>query len=238
MEDKLALITGSSRGIGRDIALKLADRIAGVAVHFHKNDLAAREVVQKIKQKGKHALAFQADLTTEQEAISLVQRAEKELGRIDILVNNFGPIRIKNWEKLSFQEWDYTLHANLSSAWFCMKNALPGMRKRKWGRVINLGYSRAEHLGAFKTIMPYAIAKTGLLILTRTSAVSEAAYGVTVNMVSPGLMQGGIMPEDKSIPCGRLGRFEDVSQAVLFLASEEANFITGNHLIVAGGWKL
>jgi 3-oxoacyl-[acyl-carrier protein] reductase len=124
------------------------------------------------------------------------------------------------------------------SALWCLKAALPGMRKRKWGRVINLGYSRAEQLVAFSKITPYAIAKTGLLILTRTAAASEASSGITVNMVSPGLIEGGALPEAKNIPAARLGRFEDISNAVLFLVSEEAGFITGTNLVVAGGWKI
>jgi 3-oxoacyl-[acyl-carrier protein] reductase len=124
------------------------------------------------------------------------------------------------------------------SALWCLKAVLPGMRKRRWGRVVNLGYSRAEQFVAFSTIAPYAIAKTGLLILTRTAAASEASSGITVNMVSPGLMEGGLLPEARSVPGGRLGKFEDVSSAALFLISEETGFITGTNLIVAGSWKL
>jgi 3-oxoacyl-[acyl-carrier protein] reductase len=112
------------------------------------------------------------------------------------------------------------------------------MRKKKWGRIINLGYSRAEQLVAFSRITPYAVAKTGLLTLTRTVAASEASFGITVNIVSPGLIEGGVLPEQKDVPRGRLAKFKDVSEAVLFLASEKADFITGTNLVVAGGWKI
>lgn len=238
MNDKIALVTGSSRGIGREIALSLADVTSGVATHYRNNRKAAGEVVRKIGEKGKLGKAFRADLTKHREAAALVRNVEERFGKVDILINNFGPILVKSWEKVTPFDWEFILRSNLGSAVSCIKAVLPGMRNRKWGRIINLGYSRAEQLVAFPTITPYAIAKTGLLILTRTVAVSEASSGITVNMVSPGLMEKGVLPKDKNIPAGRLGRFEDVAEAVLFLVSEKADFITGTNLIVAGGWKI
>lgn len=238
LENKIALVTGSSRGIGKDIALRLSDHVAGVVVHYRKDREAAARVVKEIKAKGKLSACFRADLTKEKEAHSLIQRSRKKFTSIDILVNNFGPIFVKPWEKLKTEEWDYVLHANLGSAFECMKAVLAGMRKKGWGRIINLGFSRVEQLVAYRNIVPYAIAKTGLLILTRSVAVSVAADGITVNMVSPGLMEGGVLPKDHNIPAGRLGRFEDVSSAVLFLVSEEARYITGSNIIVSGGWKI
>lgn len=238
MKDKIALVTGSSRGIGRDIALRLADVVSAVGVHYRNDRKSAEEVVKKIRQMGKIAASFRADLTKEKEASALIRRVEKKFGKIDILVNNFGPILVKHWEKVRPQEWDFIMRSNLMSALFCLKAVLPGMRKRKWGRVVNIGYSRAEQLVAFSTITPYAIAKTGLLILTRTAAAAEASSGITVNVVSPGLVEGGVLPESRNVPAQRLAKFEDVSRAVLFLASEEAGFITGTNLVVAGGWKI
>ena len=112
------------------------------------------------------------------------------------------------------------------------------MRERKWGRIVNLGYSRVEEISAFMTITPYAVAKTGLLILTRTAAKSEAPNGITVNMASPGLIEGGVLPQNKKIPHGRMGTSQDVAAAVGFLCSEKAAYITGANLVVSGGWKL
>ncbi len=129
MKDKIALVTGSSRGIGRDIALKLADFTSGVAVHYKNNRNAAEKVVKKIRGKGKLAACFRADLTKEKEALALVRNVEEKFGRIDILVNNFGPILVKSWEKVTSSEWDYILHSNLMSALYCIKTVLPGMRK-------------------------------------------------------------------------------------------------------------
>ena len=238
MSEKIVLVTGSSKGIGRDIALRLTGLCSGVAVHYMSNRKAAEKVVDRIKEQKKLSACFQSDLTKEKEAVSLIRNVEEKFGRIDILVNNFGPILVKPWEKVMSYEWELVLRANLLSALYCMKAVLPGMRKREWGRIVNLGYSRVEQLVAFSTITPYAVAKTGLLILTRSVAAAEASAGITVNMVSPGLMKGGILPESKDIPRGRLGKFKDVSRAVLFLASEEADFITGTNLVVAGGWKI
>lgn len=238
MENKVALVTGSSRGTGRDTALKFADTIAGIAVHYFGHREAALDVVRTIELKGKRSAAFRADLSSERSATLLIQKVQKKFGRLDILINNFGPILVKPWEKVTSREWDSVYRNNLMSALFCIKAVLPGMRRNKWGRIVNLGYSRVEQLTAFTTITPYAIAKTGLLLLTRTVARTEASSGITVNMVSPGLMEGGVLPRDDRVPAGRLGKYDDVSSAVLFLVSENAGYVTGTNLIVAGGWKL
>jgi len=235
---RIALVTGSSRSIGREIALRLADVVSGVAVHYYRQREAAENVVKEIKQKGKLCAAFRADLTKEKQATELIRKVEEKFGRIDILVNNFGPILIKTWDKVVASEWEHIFRSNLGSALYCLKAVLPGMRERKWGRIINLGYSRAEQLVAFPTITPYAISKTGLLILTRTVAASEISSGITVNMVSPGLMEGGILPSSKNIKAGSLGKLKNVAEAVLFLASGKASSITGTNLIVAGSWKM
>ena len=238
MKDIVALVTGSSRGIGRDIALELAEKIKGIAVHYHTQTHVAEGIVEVIRNKGGAGAVFQADLTKEHEARSLVKKVITEFGRIDILVNNFGPILVKPWQEVAAVEWEGIFRSNLLSALFCIQAALPNMRDRKWGRIVNLGYSRVEQLTSFQTITPYAVAKTGLLILTRSVAVSEASSGITVNMVSPGLMEDGIIPANTNIPAGRLGTFKDVSGAVQFLVSRKAGYITGTNVVVAGGWKL
>lgn len=237
-KEKVALVTGSSRGIGREIALCLADIAAGVAVHYHGNRETAEDVVRLIRQKGKASFAFRADLTKERHAEGLVESVEARFGRVDILVNNFGPFIQKPWNRLSGADWEFILRGTLLSAFFCLKAALPGMRKRKWGRAVNIGYNRAEHLGAFPNIAPYAVAKTGLLILTRTAAKAEVASGITVNMVSPGLIRGGRLPQGGKFDHASLGTARDIAQAVLFLASDGAAAVTGTNLIVSGTWKM
>jgi len=234
----LALVTGATKGMGREIALHLADSASGVAVHYHNNKEEAQLVVEEIQHKGKLGAAFRADLTNEKEVDALIKEVEAQFGQIDILVNNVGPFLVKRWQELNASDWDFIFRSVLESAFFCMKAVLPGMRERKWGRIINIGYHRAEQLVAFPTITPYAIAKTGLLILTRTVAASEVSSGITINMVSPGLIEGGVLPSSTKLPTANLGKFGDVAEAVLFLASEKASAITGANLIVAGTWKL
>jgi 3-oxoacyl-[acyl-carrier protein] reductase len=234
---RIALVTGSAKGMGRTIALALARRASGVAVHYRNSSKDAGDTVAEIERRGKRAAVFEADLTDEGRAAGLVRGVEDVFGRLDILVNVVGPFLVKPWQDITGGDWDAIFRGVLESAHFCMKAALPGMRKRGWGRVINIGYSRAEQLGSFPTIAPYAIAKTGLLILTRTAAVSEIANGITVNMVSPGLMEGGVLPPGK-IPPAAVGKYTDVAEAVAFLASEEAAAVTGANLVVAGTWKM
>jgi 3-oxoacyl-[acyl-carrier protein] reductase len=235
--DRVALVTGAAKGMGRAIALALSRRVSGVAVHYRSSSADAGETVAEIERQGKRAAAFGADLTDEGGAVDLVRKVEEAFGRLDVLVNNIGPFLVKPWQELTGVDWDGMFRGVLESAHFCMKAALPGMRSRGWGRVINIGYGRAEQLGSFPTIVPYAIAKTGLLILTRTAAVSEVGNGITVNMVSPGLMQGGVLPAGK-VPPGAIGKYADVAEAVAFLASEEAAAVSGANLIVAGTWKM
>lgn len=154
--ERVALVTGSSRGLGRDISLHLAQIASKVAVHFRTNSRASEETVRLVEQKGASARAFQADLMNERQAVELVHRVEHEFETLDILVNNFGPILVKGWAELTTEDWRSVLRANLESAFFCSREAIPGMRERKWGRVINIGYSRVEQLSAFSEIVPYA----------------------------------------------------------------------------------
>ena len=235
---KIALVTGSGRGLGREIALALADATAGVAVHYLSGKTSAEETARLVRGKGKLSATFRADLTKESEAAALVHGVERKFGRLDILVNNVGPMLMKPWIDLTAADWIRMFRANLLSSFSCLKAALPGMRARKWGRIINIGYSRVEQLAAFPTITAYAAAKTSLLILTRTAAVAEAGSGVTVNMVSPGLLESGVPPSGLKIDKRTRGTFADVASAICYLASDKAKAITGTDLIVAGAWKM
>jgi 3-oxoacyl-[acyl-carrier protein] reductase len=235
---RIALVTGAARGLGRAIALRLAEDVSGVAVHYYSRRDEAQELAAAIRDKGKLSAVFRADLTKKAQAAGLVKKVEERFARIDVLVNNVGPFLVKPWDQLEVADWERVLRGNLLGSYFCLKAALPGMRKRKWGRIVNIGYSRAEHIGAFPTIAPYAVAKTGLLTLTRTAAAAEVANGITVNMVSPGLMRGGALPQGRNITESQIGTFEDVAEAVAFFASDRAAAVTGANLIVAGTWKM
>jgi 3-oxoacyl-[acyl-carrier protein] reductase len=236
--DRIALVTASSRGIGREIAVRLADDVTGVAIHYKENEAAAEEVLAEIKKKGKTAQAFRADLTSESGARNLVGKVEDAFDRLDILINNFGPILVKPWQELTGADWEGMFRSVFLSAVHVSQAALPGMRRRGWGRIINIGYHRVEHLGAFSGIAAYAVAKTALLILTRSAAASELKAAITVNMVSPGLIEGGMMPAGGSVSPESFGKKSDVAEAVAFLASEKAGHISGANLVVAGAWKL
>lgn len=234
----VALVTGSSKGIGREIALWLSDRAFAVGVNGRRVSPDAEAVAAEIQQRGAESRVFAGDLTDEKEAARVVGEVEAAFGRIDILVNNIGPLRNRRWQDTTGDDWQAQYAGNVLTALHGMQAVLPGMRRRKRGRIVNIGYSRVEQIQGFSTIAPYAAAKTALLILTRSAAKSEAAHGITVNMVSPGLMEGGVLPADQNVPAGRLGTFTDVAAAVGFLVSDEAAYITGTNLIVAGGWKI
>jgi len=235
--ERIALVTGAAKGMGRAIAIKLAGEVSAVAVHCLTSRKDAEDTAAEIRKKGTRSAVFAADLTDEKLAGGLVRQVENEFGRLDILVNTVGPFLVKPWQELEGADWDRMFREVLQSSFFCLKAALPGMRERKWGRIVNIGYSRAEWLGSFPSITAYAAAKTGLLILTRTSAVSEVGNGITINMVSPGLMEGGVLPASK-VPPAAIGKFRDVAGAVAYLVSEDAAAVTGANLIVAGTWKM
>jgi 3-oxoacyl-[acyl-carrier protein] reductase len=237
-EQKVALVTGSSRGIGREIAIRLADDMAAVAVHYRENDKAAEEAAAEIKKRGKAVAAFSADMTVENDARNLIRQVEAHFGRLDVLVNNVGPIIVKPWPELTTADWELMFRSILLGAFWAMTSALPGMRERGFGRIINIGYHRVEQLTAFSGITAHAVAKTGLLILTRSAAASELKSGITVNMVSPGLIEGGIMPPGGKVPAELFGSKRDVAEAVSFLASDRAGHINGTNLVVAGTWKM
>lgn len=238
MSLRIALVTGASRGIGRAIALRLAEDVSGVAIHYLTRREEAQDLAAAIRERGKLSAVFRADLSKKAQAAGLIKKVEERFARIDVLVNNVGPFLVKPWDHLEVSDWESILRGNLLGSYFCMKAALNGMRQRKWGRIVNIGYSRVEQWASFPTIAPYAAAKSGLLILTRTAASAEAASGITVNMVSPGLIKGGRMPPVRDLPESRLGTVEDVAEAVAFLASDRAAAVTGTNLIVAGTWKM
>jgi 3-oxoacyl-[acyl-carrier protein] reductase len=235
---RIVLVTGAAGGLGREIAVALAGEAEAVIAHYFRNRREAGETVRRIRAAGAAGGLRQADLSGESGACGLIRAVEKKWGRIDILVNNIGPILFKPWDRLSRPDWEAMWRGNLWSAYACLTAALPGMRARGFGRIINIGYGRAEQLAAFPTILPYAVAKTGLLVLTRTAAAAEKASGVTINMVSPGLMKDGLLPPGRKVPRAALGTYGDVAAAVRFLISEEAGRVTGTNLLVAGTWKM
>ncbi|MGE5254193.1 MAG: SDR family NAD(P)-dependent oxidoreductase [Planctomycetaceae bacterium] len=233
---KIALVTGGSRGIGRACALGLAQNGADVAVNYRERQDAAREVCSLLERLGRRAFPIQADVSRSSEVSRMVQAVEREMGTIEILVNNAGIGRRYPWDQVTEEGWDEIMNVNLKSAFLVTQAVLPGMRARKWGRIINISSGAAATGGVVGPY--YAASKAGLLGLTHGYASLSLKEGITVNAVSPSLIDTDMARQDlrvdpKSTPIGRLGSPEEVAEAVVMLAKN--GYITGQTLYVNGG---
>lgn len=242
MKGKIALVTGGSRGIGRAIALKLADCGADVAIIYAGRADAAKETVEMIQAKGVRAAAFQADVADFQQVEAAVKQTTEALGAPDILVNNAGILSDGLAMRMSPENFAKVIEVNLNGAFHMIRCCLPAFVRRRSGRIINIT-SVAGMMGNAGQAN-YASSKAGLIGLTKTIAREVASRGITVNAVAPGFIQTDMtdsMSEDslkrgvQAVPMGRIGKPEDVANAVVFLASESADYITGCVLKVDGG---
>lgn len=242
LSGQIAVVTGSSRGIGKAIALGLAQHGADVAINYRSNKDSALDVADQIKSLGQRSIVVEADLTIPSTAEMLVSKVIEQLGSIDILVNNVGDFFFKPIARMHPDEWRYVIDSNLSSVYYLCHAVLPKMRSRQKGKIINIGLSPTYLVRGAPNVAAYSIAKTGVLILSRSLAVEEAQHGITVNCVSPGLIDNGYLPPEqrewmqKRVPMGRLGNPEEIAEAVAFLASDNASYISGANLAVAGAW--
>ncbi|HLT11286.1 MAG TPA: SDR family NAD(P)-dependent oxidoreductase [Micromonosporaceae bacterium] len=245
LESRVALVTGSSRGIGAAIAGRFA--AAGAAVAVHGRDVAALSAVRtQIEEKGGRAVAVAADLTRADEAEAMVAQVERELGPVDVLVANAGgsPVRPGPIENIGVDDWRASIDANLTATFLTVKYVLPGMKSRGHGVIITMASaaSRRPHPGS---PVAYAAAKAGIEILTQDLAAQAGPYGVRANCLAPETIlterNDAQIPSDikeslrEQHPIRRLGTPDDVAQAALFLASDSADWITGIVLDVAGG---
>jgi len=244
-QDQVALVTGGSRGIGRAIVKALAAEGAKVGFVFKGNQAAADSLVHEVAQAGGMALALQGDVGNPELAPACVDRLEKEWGRLDILVNNAGIIRDDLFIRMEPDAWDNVLKTNLGGAYhFCRAVAYPFMKQRR-GRIINISSVAAEYVNQGQT--NYAASKGAINALTRALAVELASRNVTVNAVAPGFVETDMSEAvrnkagdliKKFIPMRRLGQPEDVARVVVFLASAESGYITGQVITVDGGLSL
>ena len=238
LNGKVALVTGSSKRIGKAIALALAKNGADVAVHYNKSKKEAESVKKEIEKLGKCSITVKADLTNPKEVEQMFKDVIQKFRKIDILINNVGNFIFKNIDEYSAEEWDYLLDTTLNTTFYCCKFALPYMRKQKFGRIINIADSLADRIQASPKLTPYIIGKTGVLILTQTLAVTEAKYNINVNAVSPGVMENSVVKPEDEIPKGRYGTYEDITNPMLFLLDKKSDYITGANIKVNGGWRL
>jgi len=235
LSGKVALVTGSSRGIGRAIAIGLAKAGVDVAVNFLINEKEARVTLEQIIAAGRRGVLLQADVSNAGDIVGMVNTMEKELGAVDILVNNAAIARPQSMEEITESDWDQVLDMNLKSVFLVTQAIVYGMRKRRWGRIINIS-SGASQTGGIVGLH-YSASKAGLEGLTRAYAAQLVKEGVTVNAVAPSLIETdmirGLEIEKERLPMGRLGRPEEVAEAVVFLAGNA--YTTGQTVFLNGG---
>jgi len=239
LSGKVAIVTGSARGIGREIALRLAEAGANIVI----SDIAGAEsAAEEIKKMGRQSLAVNADVSSAADVANLVEKTAGEFGRIDILVNNAGIARDQLLLRMSDEDWETVLNVNLKSVFLCTRAVLRQMIKQRWGRIVSI--SSIVGIVGNPGQANYASSKAGIIGFTKSIAREVGSRGITVNAIAPGFivskMTDQLSEEQKGemlkrIPLGSLGTPRDVAEAVAFLASEEARYITGQVLGVDGG---
>lgn len=236
---KVALVTGGGRGIGRAIALALARAGCDVGANYRERRADAESAVQEIQKLGRQASAIQADVSRSADVRRLVHDTETQLGPVEILVNNAGKILIQSIEQMREEDWNDMLASNLTSCFLVTQAVLPGMRARRWGRIINMSSVAAQAGSVFG--VHYAAAKAGMIGLTRSYARVLAKEGITVNAITPALVATEMVTSNPiakpdMIPMGRFGDIEEVADVALMLAGNA--YITGQTINVNGGYYL
>ena len=245
LKGKIALVTGSSQGIGQGVALRLAEEGADVAIHYRSSPEGAKDTVSKILDLGQRSVAIQADLSQAKESVALVEQSICELGSLDILVNNAGVEKNADFWQVTAEDYDLVMNVNLKAVFFAAQTFVRHCQQtKKPGRIINMS-SVHEEL-PFPHFTPYCMSKGGMKMMCRNLAIELAPFGITVNSIAPGAIETAMNakllndPEKLSallsnIPLQRLGKPADVAGVAAFLASEDANYITGTTIFVDGG---
>lgn len=239
---RVALVTGASRGIGRATALKLAADGADVAVHYRRSAEAAADVCQEVVELGRRALVTQCDVTERSAVAGLVETVTRELGPVDLLVNNVGEVDPVGFSDLSPEQWDRTIAVNLTSAFNMIWAVKDSMMSRAFGRIVNVSSIAAQAVRP--NFLAYAAAKAGLNSLTKSCCQPLAQRNVRINGVAPGVIEtdlieglpsGFVERLREETPLGRLGVPDEVASVISFLLSEEARYMTGTTVVVSGG---
>ena len=242
MVDKVALVTGSSRGIGRAIAIELGKSGIDIVVNNDSNPQEGIEVVNEINKRGQRGIYIQADVSDSNQVEKMIERIVNEFGRIDILVNNAGITRDKMLESMDIDQWNRVIAVNLTGTFNCTKSVIKYMKKQGGGKIINISSISAEigNIGQSN----YSASKGGVISFTKTVAKEYAKDGIIVNAIAPGFIKTKILetiPEKvmqkilSKIPLGRLGKPEEVAKLVRFLVSDDANYISGQVININGG---
>lgn len=240
-DERVAIVTGSGKGIGRGIAERLARDGYRVVINYRRDASSGHEALNAVQAVSPDSVAIQADVATPEGARKLIDQTHMTFGRVDVLVNNAGPFLVKPVFETTIDEWQEMIEGNLSSAFYCIKAALPIMRAQKSGHIINLGSLNAENARGAPTTVAYNVAKTGLVVLSKSVARSEARHGIRCNIVNPGFIETYATSDaDKRelpsiIPLGALGKVEDISNLVAYLLSDQASYLTGSVINVHGG---
>ncbi|WP_077622054.1 3-oxoacyl-[acyl-carrier-protein] reductase [Sediminibacillus massiliensis] len=242
LEGKAALVTGASRGIGRAIAVELAKQGANIAVNYAGNEEKAQQVVDEIERAGSKAFAIKADVSNQEEVTAMIKSVVGEFGSLDILVNNAGITKDNLLMRMKEEEFDQVIDTNLKGVFLCTKGVTRQMMKQKSGRIINI--ASIVGVSGNPGQANYVAAKAGVIGLTKSTAKELASRNILVNAVAPGFietdMTDQLSDEQKEgmlqmIPLSKLGKGEDVARVVRFLASDDANYITGQTIHVDGG---
>ena len=255
LENHVAVVTGASSGIGLSIAEAVAEAGAAVVVNYHSHPEPAEELVSKIRDKGGKAIAVKANVSKEEDVTRLFDEAANAFGRIDIVVANAGVQKDANIAEMSLEDWNTVIDINLTGQFLCSREAVRRFRKQPKGKRPARSAGVIINMSSVHEIIPwaghinYASAKGGIRMLTRSLAQEVAAEGIRVNAVAPGAIQTPINKDAwdsesalkqllKLIPYGRIGQPEDVARATIWLASDEADYVTGTTLFVDGGMSL
>jgi len=246
LKNKKALVTGASRGIGKGIALALATQGADVAVNYHSKKDEAEEVVEEIKKMGRDSFSFRADVSNSSEVAEMFEQIKQKWGKLDILVNNAGIVEFVDFESMTEEQWDGVLDINLKGQFLCSQRALKLMNSGS--KIINIASIASGGVGVgFPGVAHYTASKGGVVALTENMALDLGKKGINVNTIAPGIIETDMTQEmlqdEKTkqgilmrIPKGRAGIPADIGAAAVFLASDEADYITGVVLYVDGGW--
>ena len=235
LNNRVALVTGGSRGIGQAIAVSLAEAGAAVAVNYREKTAEARNVVETIHRAGGRAMAVGADVSQAAEVAGMMAAIERELGPVDVLVNNAGIGLVRTVDELTEDDFDRTIAVNLKSVFLCTQAVVPGMRARKWGRIVNISSGAARGAGG---VGPhYNASKAGMEGMTRGYAARLVKDGITVNAVAPSLiatdMVSAVASSAARIPLGRFGTPQECAQVVMMLVGNE--YMTGQTVALSGG---